>query len=167
MHRVPLLAALLLGWGASAWADDLWQGRTAAFFGVSYLDTSIEGELAGPRADETARVAMVADILASELEAHGVTLLDLAPVAETLDRIVNPAKCNGCEIRMAAELGAAYSVVSEVQKVSTLIQSMNVVVRDAATGAVVRGSAVDLRGNTDVAWARAMHYLLKNRIFSE
>ena len=70
-------------------------------------------------------------------------------------------------VPVSAELGATYSVVSEVQKVSTLIQSMNVVVRDAATGAVVRGAAVDLRGNTDEAWSRAMRYLLKNRIFTD
>lgn len=167
MRRFLILAALSLGCGGSAAAEDLWQGRTAAFFGVSYLDTSIEGEIDGPRAEETARTEMVRDMLAEALEAHGLTLLDLAPVAQELDRIVNPASCNGCEVRMAAELGATYSVVSEVQKVSTLIQSMNVVVRDAATGAVVRGAAVDLRGNTDEAWSRAMRYLLKNRIFTD
>ena len=160
-------AAVSLGLGNAATAADLWQGRTAAFFGVTYLDTSLEGEINGPRADETARTALVQTILADALEAHGLTLLDLAPVAEKLARIANPADCYGCEVRMAAELGATYSVVSEVQKVSNLIQSMNVVVRDAASGAVVRALAVDLRGNTDEAWSRAMRYILKNGIFKE
>jgi hypothetical protein len=165
--RLLTLIMLSLGSAGSAAAQDIWKGRQAAFFGVVYLDTSLEGEIAGPRADETARIAMVQDILVTELEGHGLILLELAPVVQKLERVTNPANCYGCEIRMAAELGADYAVVAEVQKVSTLIQSMNVVVRDAATGSVVRGSAVDLRGNTDEAWARAMRYLLENRIFTE
>lgn len=167
MRCLPLIAAIVVGCATAAEAQELWQGRTAAFFGVIYLDTSIEGAVNGPRADEIARAALVEEELAAALEAHGLVLVDLAPVAEKLARIVNPADCNGCEIRMAAELGATYSVVGEVQKVSNLIQSMNVVVRDASTGQVVRARAVDLRGNTDEAWLRAMRYTLENGIFTE
>lgn len=167
MRWALLLVALILGCGGAAAAADLWQGRTAAFFGVTYLDTSIEGEINGPRADETARVVLIQDELAAALKAHGLTLLDLAPVAEKLARIRNPADCNGCEVRMAATLGADYAVVSEVQKVSNLIQSMNVVVRDAETGQVVRAFSVDLRGNTDEAWLRAMRYILEHGIFKK
>jgi hypothetical protein len=167
MRSLLLLAAMIAGCGDAAAAEELWQGRTAAFFGVTYLDTSLEGEINGPRADETARVVLVEGELVLTLEAHGLTLVDLAPVAEKLARIVNPADCYGCEVRMAAELGATYAVVAEVQKVSNLIQSMNVVVRDAQTGHVVRAMAVDLRGNTDEAWLRAMRYVLKNGIFME
>ncbi len=162
-----MLAMLALLAGGPVAADDLWQGKTAAYFGVTYIDSSIDGEINGPRADEAARVKLVRDELASGLEAQGITLVDLAPVSEQLDRVVNPASCNGCEVRMAAELGATYSVVGEVQKVSNLIQSMNVVVRDAASGEMVRGLAVDLRGNTDEAYTRAMRYILENGIFKE
>jgi hypothetical protein len=66
---------------------------------------------------------------------------------------------------MAQRLGADYAVVSEVQKVSNLILTMNVVVRDAETGAQVRARAVDIRGNTDDTWQRGMRYLLRNGIF--
>lgn len=167
MRWILLLAAIAFGCGDAIAASDLWQGRSAAFFGVTYLDTSLEGAVNGPRTDETARVALVQGELASALEAHGLTLVDLAPVSDELARIVNPADCYGCEVRMATALDATYAVVSEVQKVSNLIQSMNVVVREAATGNVVRAKAVDLRGNTDEAWLRAMRYLLKNGIFTE
>lgn len=165
--RTSLISVFFAVLAGAASAQDIWQGQTAAFFGVIYLDTSVEGEIGGPRADETARVSRVNQLLADALVAHGLTLLDLAPVAEELDRVVNPAKCYGCELRMATELGARYSIVSEVQKVSNLIQSMNVVIRDVETGATVRAKAVDLRGNTDDAWDRAMRYILKNGIFTE
>jgi hypothetical protein len=160
-------AVLALALAAPAAAADPWQGREAAFFGVTYLDTSYEGEVQGARADETARVEMVERQLADALVAAGLDLVDLSPVAEELERTLNPAKCYGCELRMAERLGADYTVVSEVQKVSNLILSLNVVVRDVATGAAVRGLAVDIRGNTDESWQRGMDYVLTRGIFTD
>jgi hypothetical protein len=150
---------------APAAAQDIWRGRSAAYFGVVFLDTSHEGQINGPRADEAARVALVGDSLADALVEHGVELVDLGPVRGELDLIANPADCYGCDVRMAQRLGADYAVVSEVQKVSNLILTMNVVVRDAETGAQVRARAVDIRGNTDDTWQRGMRYLLRNGIF--
>lgn len=158
----PLVAALCLALPASA---QEWQGRTAAFFGVTFLDTSTEGSINGVRADETARVALIEDYITRALEAEGLTVLDLAPVQEELDRTANPAKCNGCDLRMAERLGADYTVVSEVQKVSNLILSMNLYIKDTATGRQLRGQAVDIRGNTDDSWTRGIRYILKRNVF--
>lgn len=158
----PLIAALCLALPASA---QEWQGKTAAFFGVTFLDTSTEGSINGVRADETARVALIEDYITKALEAEGLTVLDLAPVQEELDRTANPAKCNGCDLRMAERLGADYTVVSEVQKVSNLILSMNLYIKDTATGRQLRGQAVDIRGNTDDSWTRGIRYILKRNVF--
>jgi hypothetical protein len=166
MRRAALLLALLLPAAYPATAQD-WQGATAAFFGVSFLDTSHEGELRGARADEAARVEVLEAQLADGLRAQGIELVPLDPVAETLALYANPADCSGCEVRMAAELGADYAVTSELQKVSNLILSMNVVIREAATGEAVRGHSVEIRGNTDESWRRGMRYLLENAIFAD
>jgi hypothetical protein len=107
------------------------------------------------------------DYIRQTLEEHGLVLVDLGPVAEEMARTVNPADCNGCELRMARQLGARYAVVSEVQKVSNLILSMNLYVRDAETGANLRGLAVDIRGNTDESWLRGIRYILRNAVFRE
>lgn len=165
-HVLALLAALLFPAGVAA-QEDMWQGEKAAFFGVTFIDTSTEGEINGVRPDETARVELVEEYIAETLREHGLTLVDLAPVREELDRTVNPAACNGCDVRMAQELGARYSIVSEVQKVSNLILSMNIYVRDAETGAQLRGQAVDVRGNTDDSWLRGMRAILQRNIFAE
>ncbi|MCE6953331.1 DUF3280 domain-containing protein [Cereibacter sphaeroides] len=159
------LILLLLLMAAPAAADDPWQGRSAAFFGVSFLDTSTEGDLNGARADEAARVELVERQAAEAFRARGVTLLDLAPVEEDLGRIRNPAKCNGCDLRMARRLGADYAIVAEVQKVSNLILAMNLYVKEVATGAQIRGQAVDIRGNTDESWQRGMRYILERNVF--
>lgn len=161
----PLLLCLTLAF--PAWADPRWEGERAAFFGVTFIDTSTEGEMNGVREDEAARVAMIEDYIADALEAEGLTLVDLAPVQEELDRTMNPAKCNGCEVRMARELGARYAIVSEVQKVSNLILAMNIYVRDTDDGGQVAGQAVDIRGNTDDSWQRGARYILTRNIFPD
>jgi hypothetical protein len=161
-----LVLALLLPSGA-AFAGETWQGRTAAFFGITFLDTSHEGELHGIREDEQARVALVEDFVRDRLQAEGLDLVDLDPVAEELARTVNLASCNGCELRMADQLGAEYAVVGEVQKVSNLILSMNLYIRDVETGRPVEGLAVDIRGNNDDSWLRGMRYILDRAIFAE
>lgn len=150
-----------------ALAEDLWSGKSAAFFGVAFLDTSTEGDIKGARADETERVALVRDFIAERFIAGGLELVDLAPAQEELDRTLNPAKCNGCELRMAKRLGADYAIVAEVQKVSNLILSMNIQVRDPETGRNLRASSVEIRGNTDDSWLRGMRYILERAIFRD
>lgn len=165
LRALALLTALALAPAAAA-AEDPWQGKQAAFFGITFIDTSTEGELRGVRADEVARVEMAEAYLTEALRGRGLDLVDLAPVQEELDRTRNPARCNGCELRMAQQLGADYAVVSEVQKVSNLILSMNVYVRDTETGRNLRGQAVDIRSNTDEAWLRGLRYILERNIFT-
>lgn len=162
MIRLALLLSLI---AAPSAAGDPWQGRSVAFFGVTFLDTSTEGEVNGPRADEAARVDLVERQAAEALRAHGMALVDLAPVAQDLAGTRNPARCNGCELRMARRLGADYAVVAEVQKVSNLILSMNLYVKDVESGAQIRGQAVDIRGNTDESWQRGMRYILERNVF--
>lgn len=160
----PLSVALTL---AAPVAAQEWEGAEAAFFGVTFIDTSTEGEINGIRPDETARTELLADYIAEALAAEGLVLVDLAPVRVELDRTLNPAKCNGCDIRMAQELGAEYSVVSEIQKVSNLILAINIYIRDAETGAQVAGQAVDIRGNNDDSWLRGARYILTRNIFPD
>ncbi len=159
-----ILAALC---AASVSAEPLRPGSSVAFFGIAFIDTSTEGAYGGPREDETERLALVTRYVADQVETRGFRLVDLAPVREELDRTLNPADCNGCELRMARRLGADYALVGEIQKVSNLILSMNLVARDAATGAKARGMSVEIRGNTDDSWTRGMRYILRNNIFRE
>lgn len=142
-------------------------GEKVAFFGLHMLDSSLQTMTLGENPDEARRLEMLAELVAERFAQEGYELLDLAPVAEDLDRVVNPAKCYGCDTRMAAKLGADYSLVGEVQKVSNLILTLNLQLRDAETGETVKGGVVDIRGNTDDTWRRGMQYILKNRIFRE
>ncbi|WP_417723194.1 DUF3280 domain-containing protein [Salipiger sp.] len=143
------------------------EAATVAFFGIHMLDTSLQTTELGQDPQEIARRERIEAQVRERFAAEGYELLDLAPVQADLDRVVNPAKCYGCDTRMATRLGADYSLVGEVQKVSNLILTMNLQLRDAETGDLVKGGVVDIRGNTDESWERGMRYILKNRIFRE
>ncbi len=106
---------------------------------------------------------MIEDYVADALTERGFTLVEPAP--EDVARILNPVHSNGADTRIAAAMGSAYAIAGEVQKVSNLIQSINIHIRDADTGQTLRAGAVDVRGNTDEAYRRGYSYLLRNIIF--
>ena len=162
-----LIAFLLLLATPAAALEPLKQGAEVAFFGIHFIDTSTEGAYFGAREDEAARIDMLQEVVADRFEAEGFDFVDLAPVAEELDRTTNPADCNGCDLRMAEELGADYALVGEVQKVSNLILSMNLVMRDVERQGAIRALAVDIRSNTDNSWQRGMRYILNRHFFEE
>ncbi|PWE32680.1 hypothetical protein DDZ14_09090 [Maritimibacter sp. 55A14] len=167
-HVLCLLLACLLGAPAAARElEPLRAGADVAFLGLTFIDTSTEGAYFDPREDEAARLRMLERLVEARFTEEGFNLLDLAPVAEEMDRIKNPADCYGCELRMAERLGADYVLVGEVQKVSNLILSMNLVMRDVADGHAVRALAVDIRSNTDESWTRGMRYIFKTHFFAE
>ncbi|QFT92330.1 hypothetical protein FIU86_05715 [Roseovarius sp. THAF9] len=163
-----LILFLFLAFAPAAYA----QGDVA-FFGLHLEDSSDQTTQSsslmaeGPDEADLARVKMLEGMLAERFEAEGYTLLDLAPVAEELERVSNPASCYGCDIRMAETLGAEFILVGEVNMVSPVLVSIAVQLKDAASGEIVKGGSVSVRGSTDEIWARGMRQILKNRIFRE
>ena len=146
-------------------AETLPAGAKIAYFGLYFIDSSTEGAMNGIRDDETARLKLSEDYVADNLKDRGFELVTLDPVAGELARTKNPAKCNGCAARMAETLGAGYVMTGEVQKVSNLILSMNLVLTQAGDNKVIAQGVVDIRGNTDDSWTRGLRYILRNRIF--
>lgn len=163
-----MIAAALLG--SPSGAQDLAPlrpGASVAFFGLHLIDTSAEGEINGARPDEAARLALLENEVRQRFLDEGFVLVDILPVAEELARTRNPADCNGCDLRMAAELGADYALVGEVQKVSNLILAMNLALHEVESERLVRMLAVDIRGNTDESWLRGGRYILDNHVFRD
>ncbi|WP_300035570.1 DUF3280 domain-containing protein [uncultured Roseobacter sp.] len=158
--RLILLIFLLTS--AAAQAED-----KVAFFGIFLLDSSLQTTELGQDPAEQARLEMLNTMVAERFAAEGYAFVDLQPAAGDIDRYVNLAKCYGCDSRIAQKLGADFSLVGEVQKTSDLIIAMNLQLRSAGTGDLVRGGVVDIRGNTDDTWRRGMRYILNNRIFTK
>jgi hypothetical protein len=161
--RATILSALLalLAWPAMAEALHL------AVFDFEMIDTSLEGEMSGARADEQQRLAMISDQLAQLLiDKGGYTVVDLAPAADAIAKAGLLRGCNGCAADIAKPLGARLALTGTVQKVSNLILNINVYVWDTESGQERYRTSVDIRGNTDESWSRGLSYLVRNRLLA-
>jgi len=137
-----------------------------AVFDFELVDTSLQGEVDGPRSDEHNRLMRVGDQLRKELMESGrFELLDISPV-NVAAHGSNLQACGGCDVQHARKLGADLAITGVVQKVSNLILNINIYLRDAHSGELITSMSVDLRGNTDESWSRAMHYLVRNRLLA-
>ena len=161
--RIPgFLIALMLLVSSPVHADP----PKAAVFEFELLDTSLQGEVDGPRADEQRRLKEVTEQLRKALaEAGKFVVVDIAPV-NAAAHASNLQACGGCDVQYAGQLGADLAITGLVQKVSALILNMNIYLRDAHTGQLITSMSADFRGNTDESWSRAASYLLRNRLLA-
>ncbi len=137
-----------------------------AVFDFELIDTSLQGEMDGPRQDEHERLMRAGDQLRKELADSGkFRLVDIGPVSAATHG-ANLQACGGCDVRYAQQLGADLVLTGVVQKVSNLILNMNVYLRDVHTGRLVTAASADMRGNTDESWSRVTSYLVRNRLLA-
>jgi hypothetical protein len=130
------------------------------------IDTSLQGEVNGVRADEQARLMRLGDQLRKELGASGkFRVVDIAPVNAAAHGS-NLQACGGCDVRFGEELGADLVMTGVVHKVSNLILNVSVFLRDVHSGQLVTAANADMRGNTDESWTRATSYLIRNRLLA-
>jgi Protein of unknown function (DUF2380) len=160
--RAALAALLSLGWALAHAAEP----PKLAVFDFEMIDTSLQGEVYGARADEQARLKNTGDQLRRELGDSGkFRIVDIAPVGAAAHQS-NLQACGGCDSKLAQQLGTDLYITGTVQKVSNLILNVNVYLRETATGRLVTAASVDMRGNTDESWSRATHYLVRERLLA-
>jgi hypothetical protein len=137
-----------------------------AVFDLEMLDTSLQGEMQGPRADEHDRLMRATDQLREELGKSGkFQIVDTSPVNAAAHQS-NLQACGGCDVKLARQLGADLEMTGVVQKVSNLILNMNLYLRDVHSGRLVAAASADMRGNTDESWSRTMRYLIHERLLA-
>ena len=137
-----------------------------AVFDFELLDTSLEGEMRGPQADERARLIHISDLVRRQLTESGkFQLLDIAPVKAAAEGS-NLQSCGGCDVQYAQRIGADLVITGVMRKISTLILNLTIFVRDVHTGRLITAMIADFRGNTDESWTRATNYLVRNRLLA-
>ena len=158
-------------WLTLALCAGLWQPAAAepavraAVFDFELIDTSLEGEMSGQRADEQQRLKMISEQLRRQLRESGrYEVVDEAPAAQAIAEAGYLHGCNGCEADIARAWGAELAITGTVQKVSNLILNINIYLRDAKSGESLGGMSADIRGNTDKSWSRGVSYLVRNRL---
>jgi hypothetical protein len=137
-----------------------------AVFDFELVDTSLQGEVNGPRTDEHDRLMRVGEQVRKDLAESGkFQLIDISSV-NAAAHSSNLQACGGCDVQYAQKLGADLVITGVVQKVSNLILNINIYLRDVHTGRLVTSMSVDMRGNTDESWSRATNYLVRNRLLA-
>jgi hypothetical protein len=138
--------------------------RSVAIFDFEFIDTSLEGAVNGPRADEQTRVRRLDQQLRNRLkQSEQFQIIDTTSVAGKAHNS-NLQACGGCDADLANSLGADWAITGTVQKVSNLILNINLYVRDAKTRKLIANMSADMRGNTDESWSRTLDWLLRNRL---
>ena len=161
--RALLVPMLMLAGLTSARAAEL---PKLAVFDFEMIDSSLDGEMRGKRADEQERLMRTGDQVRKELGESGkFQILDIAPVNAAAHGS-NLQACGGCDVKLAGELGADLVMTGVVQKVSNLILNINLYLRDVHSGQLLAAASADMRGNTDESWSRATDDLVRNRLLA-
>ncbi len=161
MFLRSVCAALAL-WGFAALAAE--PPPTIAVIGFELLDDQPDPIR---DADHKRRLAALQAQLQQGLHQRGLyRVVETAPAQAQIEalRAQNAYlhRCNGCFAEVGQRLGTRLVAVGWVQRVSELILNVNVSVRDAATDQELLSKSVDMRGNNDESWTRAMAFMLRD-----
>lgn len=116
---------------------------------------------------QQARIKLIEDEFRAQIQQRGLyTLVDNAPHQALFDRVRGSVeflyRCPHCLTEIGTRTGAQYVAVGWVQKVSNLILNVNIEIREVATNRVALVKSVDMRGNNDESWIRAVRYLVRD-----
>jgi Protein of unknown function (DUF2380) len=141
--------------------------RRAAVLSFELLNTIHEGQMRGANPADLLRLEKLAPRLREALAASGLYLEVLIDAVEARALGENLQSCRGCDGQLPAEVGADYAVTAQVQKVFNLILNMNIYVRDVGAGRIVDVASVDMRGDVDEFWIRALDWLVRVSLLAE
>jgi hypothetical protein len=134
------------------------------------LDVELTGDLGGPEfvAQHDARMKLASARLSESISGTGLySVVDPAPAQDLIDQLKSQYRylhdCNGCELDIGRRLAADQVMVAWVNRVSGLILTLNYEIHDVATGQTIAGKTFQFRGDTDVAWTRAIDYLVRDQ----
>jgi hypothetical protein len=95
-------------------------------------------------------------------------VVDTAPAKDLMLRLGAQQeflyRCDDCSAQVGRALGVDLVMATWVQKVSELILNLNVQVFDVKAQKIVFSKSVDMRGNEDVSWTRAVHFLVRDMV---
>ena len=163
-----LLAAAFLGVGLAA----VQVGEPAASAGEPARNTlavlpfeikDTSGEVGAPDRHDAMLARLTRFVGARIAAAEIMDVVDQIRVGAAVTA-ANPGtylrNCNGCERDIAKSVGADLVMIGWLFKVSTLVLSLHVVVKDVASGQILYARTFDFRGDNEKAWTRAADYMV-------
>ena len=135
---------------------------------LALLDFELIGDVGGSsfEAEHRQRLRMASATLRDELgRSHLYNVVDNAPAADFIERLRSGQylhRCNGCELDIARQLNAELVLVPWVYRVSNLVLTLHVTIRDVATDRIIMKKALDFRSDNETGWTRAIAYLVRD-----
>jgi hypothetical protein len=138
-----------------------------AVFDFELNDTSAGGGIIGQDAIDTENLRKSTEEARRMLSASGrYSIVDTGSVADEAVAAGGVQHCNGCDGPLAKKLGADQSMVGVLTRVNRTEYTLQILVRDARTGAVLSNNFTGLRMGANYAWPRGVKWLMDNRILS-
>jgi Protein of unknown function (DUF2380) len=170
MHCLAILLTLASLW--SAWHPAHAQTAGAApntLRSITVLDFELVDDQNNPltKAAQEARLRNATLQLQEALAEHRLyVVVNPGPSQMLQDKMRSQQeflyRCDDCAGQIGKLVGVDLVMTPWVQKVSELILNLNVQIYDVKTAKVVFSKSVDMRGNTDESWMRAVRYLVRD-----
>jgi hypothetical protein len=136
-----------------------------ALFAFELDDRSAAGGLIARDAIDDENLKKATDEARKALAASGrFAVVDTAQVASELTSVGGIQRCEGCEAGLGGKLGAERSMIGLFARVSRTEYTLQIVVRDTKTGAILSNAFSGLRMGANYAWPRAVASLIDNKI---
>ncbi|TAN48360.1 MAG: DUF2380 domain-containing protein [Methylococcaceae bacterium] len=151
--------------------EPVWAETTSGAFSnhtLVVLDLEMTGDLgdSSRNAEWEERRILASTALRTALDnRHAYAVADQAATLRAIDASgATPPfhACNGCELDVARSAHARYVLVGWVSRVSNLVLSLNLEIKDTADGRTVLRKGLDFRGDNDKGWLKAIDYFVKN-----
>ncbi|MBP1148292.1 MULTISPECIES: DUF3280 domain-containing protein [unclassified Methylocaldum] len=179
MHRSPFVRlisifAVLVLVHSPVWsqnsppAERASTGESPDLKTLAVLDLELTGDLGDStrEAEWGRRLAVMTEVLRDDLSRSGLyRVVDHGPAPELVAELKSARylhACNGCELDIARRLGAERVLVGWVFRMSNLVLSLHIQIRDVATGQTLINRAFDFRGDKDESWRRAIAYFVQD-----
>jgi len=138
-----------------------------AVFDFELNDASAGGGIIVQDAIDTENLGKSTEEARRLLSASGrYSVVDTSSVAGEVISAGGIQHCNGCDGPLARKLGADQSMVGVLTRVNRTEYTLQILVRDAQTGAVLSNNFTGLRMGANYAWPRGVKWLMENRILS-
>jgi hypothetical protein len=174
-HRTPISARALAATLAAASTLFAIQPSSAAERGPAKIavfdfeldDRSAGGGIIGPDATDTENLKMSTEQARRMLAASGrYSIVDIGSAAGEVVLAGGVQHCNGCEAPLAKKLGADQAMVGVFTRVNRTEYTLQILIRDTETGAVLSNGFTGLRMGANYAWPRGVKWLMDNKLLS-
>jgi hypothetical protein len=170
-RRQCIGAAVALAGLAATTRNALAQGAAPAarLRTLTVLDVELIDDQDNPatKAAQAVRLRNATAQLRQELAERGLyRVVDPAPTRALQDTLRAQQefiyRCDDCADQVGRQLGVELVMTPWVQKVSELILNVNVQIYDVKARQPIFTKSVDMRGNDDVSWQRAVRFLVRD-----